>query len=338
MTPAEYQYRRVLRLLPAGYRHVWEEDMVSAYLDTVAESPRRSAGEWLSVAWLALRLRLNGSHAAPRARLWYHAVLGIAMLTTLYESLNATLGFANLVGGTIYVDTDVRWPNHIAYWWQALSLVWVATFVCLVLGRLVATRVLVLVALAHEFGLTSLIVAHTLSPSWWGLPPSEHGNIHQAWLYLTAATVFLIPKDFRLPRGWLAAYVVPAAVIVPVAVASAVESAGPDYQPPPLWMQQLQMLNVGTLLHVGMIVGMVVALIRARRWLLPLAVFGGGVAAVQLLGNPYGVDFLYQARQQGIPLWTWVTIVQLVLAVVCAAAGFVAVRRAGHAEGRSDTS
>jgi hypothetical protein len=42
MTLAERNYRRVLRLLPANYRQFWEEDMVSAYLDSVGDSRRRS--------------------------------------------------------------------------------------------------------------------------------------------------------------------------------------------------------------------------------------------------------------------------------------------------------
>src|SRR5690606_11156290 len=41
LIPAERQYRRVLKLLPAGYRERWEEDMVSAYLDSVADASRR---------------------------------------------------------------------------------------------------------------------------------------------------------------------------------------------------------------------------------------------------------------------------------------------------------
>jgi hypothetical protein len=333
MTPAERQYRRALRLLPAGCRQLWEEDMVSAYLDSVADSPRRSAAERLAVAWLALRLRLNGSHATPRAELWYQAVLGIAILTTIYEGLNATFIFAYQVGFIATVGIDATWPNHVAYWLDSVSLVWVATFVCLVIGRLRAARVLVLVALAHEFGLTSLIVAHTIRPNW-GLPAFEASNMHQAWLLLTAVSVFLIPRTFRPSRGWLAAYIVAAVVTIPIAVATAADIGGRSSTPyndqavPPQWLQQLQLLNVSTFLRVGMILFMIVALVRARQWLLPLAAFGGGVAAVQLLGYHYGSDFLYDMRQRGSDLWTWVNVLQLLLAVACAVAGFVALRRA----------
>ena len=85
-----------------------------------------------------------------RAQVWYQLVLGIAMFTTLYESLNATLVVAHLAGFSTEVRVDASWQNQITFWWQALDLVWVAPFVCLVLGRLVAARVLVLVAVAHR--------------------------------------------------------------------------------------------------------------------------------------------------------------------------------------------
>jgi hypothetical protein len=332
--PAERQYRRVLRLLPAGYRDLWEEDMVSAYLDSVAESPRRSAGEWLSVAWLALRLRLNGSHAKPRTAFWRQLALGVAVLTTLYESLHATVSFAYLAWSWMKFGLSASWQNQIAAWWDTLSLVWVATFVCLILGRRVAARALVLIALAYELGLLALIVRYTINPSWWHWPGMllEYSNIYQAWLGLTAVAVFLVPMDFRPPRAWLAAYLVPATAVAPIVTASV---TGPEPPAWPQWLRLLQFVNVGTLLHVGIVVGMLVALTRARRWLFPLAVFGGGVATVQLLGHNYGSDFLYGLRQQGTALWAWVNVGQLALAVACAIVGFVAVLRARRGEERS---
>ena len=147
--------------------------------------------------------------------------------------------------------------------------------------------------------------------------------MHQAWLCLTAVSVFLVPHDFRPSRGWLAAYIVPAAVIVPVAVVSAADSGrrlrdGFYETQAPEWLQQLQLLNVGTLLHVGLIVGMVVSLIRAPRWLFPLAVFGGAVAAVQLLGYDYGNDGIYGWWLKGTWPWIGMNVVQLILAVACA--------------------
>jgi hypothetical protein len=320
----EATFRLVLRLLPAGYRQLWEEDMVSAYLSSVTDSPQRAKSEWLAVVWLALRLRLNGSHASPRAQLWYQTVLGIAMLTTLYESLTATFVVVDTTTESIKYDTDFgSWWNAVAMWLVAWRLVWVATFVCLVLGRVVAARVLVLVAMVHEAGFTSWVVGNLGRPSW-GLPGAVLSNMHQAWLGLAVVAVFLVPKNFRPSRGWLAAYLVPAAVLASVAAASVPDDPGAA---PSYWLSELEFVNTGTLLNLGMIVGMVVALTRARRWLLPLAAFGGGVAAVQLVGYDYGTDAFYTLHQSGSAIWACVDAIQLVLAVVCVVVGVLALRR-----------
>jgi hypothetical protein len=79
---------------------------------------------------------------------------------------------------------------------------------------------------------------------------------------------------------------------------------------------------------------MLIALRRVHGWLLPLAVFGGGVATVQLLGHNYGSDFLYEVRQHGTTLWTVVNVAQLALAATCAVAGIIAVRRSQQVGGR----
>lgn len=333
MIPAERQYRRVLRLLPADYRQRWEEDMVSAYLDSVADRPRRRpVGEWLAVAWLALRLRLSGSPATPRAQLWYQTVLGVALLTTLYESLEATSRFAHPIATAMTANVDLGTPaNHVAYWLEHLSLVWVGAFVGLVLGRLVLARVLALVGVAHAFGLTALIVATTLKPTWWaGVLPYEGSTMHQAWLCLTVVAVFLVPRDFRPARAWLAAYLVPAAAILPASALLTAQSNrwAIDSEPYPEWLRPLSLVSVGPLLHLGLIVGMVVALLRARRWLLPLAAFGGAVAVVQLMGYAYGGGLGIAWWPEGMAVWTAMNVGQLVLAVACAAVGLVAVLRA----------
>jgi hypothetical protein len=263
--------------------------------------------------------------------------LGIAVLTTLYQSLSATHVFAAIAGWYSKVDSShVSWQNQVTEWWDASGLLWVATFVCLVLGRLVAARVLVLVALAYEFGFVARLANFAIRPSWWSnrVLPSDQGHMHQAWFVLTAVAVFVVPTNFRPSRGWLAAYLVPAAVIVPITVASApgpLPTPLPGELPQPVqpahWLTQLQLLNVGSLLHVGLLVGMIVALARARRWLFPLAVFSGAVAAVQLVGYDYGADDYYVIQESHAGAWTWVNVVQLMLAVVCAVVGFITVRR-----------
>jgi hypothetical protein len=329
MTPAERSYRRVLWLLPADYRQFWEEDMVGAYLDSVGDSRRRSVGEWFAVVWLALRLRLNGSHVSPRARIWHQTVLGIAIFTTLYESLAATVWFAQVAAFAIKLGAHDPDLTQGWLWWDAGSgLIWVPIFVCLVLGRLVAARVLVFVAVAHGFGITVRIAA-LVHPSLSAMVPNDPDRI-ESYIYLTilvltGVAVLLVPRGLRPSRGWLAAYLVPTAVMVFIGVASVPDRSDiPTVLP--RWLQVLQVVNVGQLLHAGLIVGMIVALARARRWLLPLAVFSGAVAAGQLAGYDYG-DVLGETLSGP---WIGVNAVQLLLAVACAVVGFIDLLRGVH--------
>jgi hypothetical protein len=105
------------------------------------------------------------------------------------------------------------------------------------------------------------------------------------------------------------------------------------------WALVAANMSVRSLLHVGVIGGMLVALIRVPRWLLPLAIIGGAVAVVQLLMR-YDEGLLYGLQPPrtvlpGITPWTWVNVVQLILAAACAVAGLRAVRRANLAVGDS---
>lgn len=312
MNVVEYRYRRVLRLLPAGYRKLWEEDMVSAFLSSVGESPRRSPSERLAVVWLALRLRLNGPHASPRAAFWYQLVLGTAILTALYESIGAA---AQVSIWAVSVDpARLDWRHDLLAWWPVAGLVWVATFACLVLGRLVAARVLVVVALAHD-----------LTPAWLDVSYSTGGNssigygpptaAQWAWLLCALLAVFLAPTGLRLSRWWLAVCVVPAVVIVLITVAPASTDGRP-----PTWFEVLE-VSVGTILRLGTIAGMIVALVRARRWLFPLAVFGAGTAATELQ------VLLHLHDAPAATLWQAIDVLQLMLAVACAVVGVVSLRR-----------
>jgi hypothetical protein len=86
MTPAERGYRRMLRLLPAEFRHDWEEDMVNAYLER-AEEGRPTAGERLSIVALAIRTRLHRGHASARGKLLSRAVHAFALTALLYQSV-----------------------------------------------------------------------------------------------------------------------------------------------------------------------------------------------------------------------------------------------------------
>ncbi|HEU4424162.1 MAG TPA: hypothetical protein VFR67_16650 [Pilimelia sp.] len=104
MNRLEERYRSVLRVLPASYRREWEDDMVAAFLESMAcDDPddaayvvdfgRPSLAETASVIALAARLRLGigearlwsavwrpAIHLAVLAALLTHAVLGAAYL------------------------------------------------------------------------------------------------------------------------------------------------------------------------------------------------------------------------------------------------------------------
>jgi hypothetical protein len=96
-TPLEQRYRRVLKLLPPYYRADWEEDMVSAFLDSMttgdpemdevaADLGRPGIGELASVAALAIRLRLGGSGAPPRYFAWGQAVRRAVLIVTMMQA------------------------------------------------------------------------------------------------------------------------------------------------------------------------------------------------------------------------------------------------------------
>jgi hypothetical protein len=98
----EERYRSVLRLLPRSYRALWEEEMVAAFLDSmasddpeeadfVAEFGRPSWSEVASVALLALRLRLTNPAAPPRYLAWGDAIRIIALVGLLSRAMTGTL-------------------------------------------------------------------------------------------------------------------------------------------------------------------------------------------------------------------------------------------------------
>ncbi|MBX6751350.1 MAG: hypothetical protein IRY85_17080 [Micromonosporaceae bacterium] len=146
----ERRYRRLLRLLPAGYRQGWEEDMVSAFLHSTVgrRIDRPPLGERLSVIALAVRLRLAGQHASPQAQVWYRALDTFALLALLTWALYATVGIAAMIGTSLWAT--VVYPQAIigllAVWGTVVTgPLWIAAFVCHALGRLTVARALVLV-------------------------------------------------------------------------------------------------------------------------------------------------------------------------------------------------
>jgi hypothetical protein len=108
----ENNYRSLLRILPAGYRAEWEEEMVATFLQSMATGDADEAeyladygrpgwSEVASVAALAVRLRLpvvhrhvGGSDAPPRSRLLGDALRTVALLGLLAQAALSTVGLA----------------------------------------------------------------------------------------------------------------------------------------------------------------------------------------------------------------------------------------------------
>jgi hypothetical protein len=102
MSVLEDRYRSVLRMLPASYRAVWEEEMVATFLETLATDDveeaeyradfgRPGLAEVASVAALATRLRFGGADAAPRSFAWGEAVRRVALVGLLAYAAYATV-------------------------------------------------------------------------------------------------------------------------------------------------------------------------------------------------------------------------------------------------------
>ncbi|MFI6601261.1 hypothetical protein ACIBHX_33870 [Nonomuraea sp. NPDC050536] len=110
MSLLERRYRSVLRLLPASYRAVREEEMVSAFMEFYGEvpdeeNPRPRWSEVASVLALSTRLRLGAPGAGPRFAAWGAAVRLVAQAGLLFE---AVMGLLRLAREAIFLSR----PHH----------------------------------------------------------------------------------------------------------------------------------------------------------------------------------------------------------------------------------
>lgn len=337
-TVLERRYRRVLRLLPAGYRQRWEEDMVSAFMEGVyssdphadaVRSGRPSLAERLSVVALAVRVRLNGSYATPRGLVWHHMLYGLALMVLLYQALAATISVAFTVRTIIEVTADGQSidqrPVIVQFfiWSDFLSLLWVAAFGCFVLGRLVATRVLVVLALAAMIGVTATTYVLVGTPAAAGIPFGVGDISRWGWLAVSVASVFLSPPHARASRRfWLGSYLVGALTLVPITQL--------PYTPSWQWVGIVSLTNAAT---AALIIAMAVALLKARPgrrrspgWLLALAAFASSVGGVRLV-----MALARDPWPLGVPqpafVATTLDVISISLAVPCAVVGLFALRR-----------
>jgi hypothetical protein len=147
----EERYRLALRLLPADYRAVWEEDMVETFLarayaanpddPELVELGRPSRAELLSIAGLALRLRLGGSDAPARPRLVGDALRLAGLIGLLYHCALVLSMF--LITGWLAAGLPVPVPLDevppLPSTWVAvtgwLGLLWVIAFLIVLFGH-----------------------------------------------------------------------------------------------------------------------------------------------------------------------------------------------------------
>lgn len=171
----EERYRRLLRLLPKGYRAQWEEDMVATFLESayeayqddpeLLETARPTRGEALSVFGLALRLRLGGVEAPPRPRLLGDATRLVGLILLLLPAAGMGAELVLYAIGTLPLRPDANsypvGPPPIPLWLTEslrwLQLLWLPAFLCALYGRIQA---------AWAYGIAALFAAVTARVLW----------------------------------------------------------------------------------------------------------------------------------------------------------------------------
>jgi hypothetical protein len=174
-TRLEERYRLLLRMLPAGYRAAWEEEMVTTFLasmhtddpeeaEYLADYGRPSWPEVASVVRLAIGLRLvvvrhrlGGAGAPPRHVLWGDAARLVALIWLLGH---ATLAVTTLtmrlhtIGKLPWLpfpsfDYALMFPTGL---WPTVALVasllWLPAYLALLFGQRRVSQVLVALAAA----------------------------------------------------------------------------------------------------------------------------------------------------------------------------------------------
>lgn len=164
MSRLELRYRRLLRLLPPAYRAVREEGMVETFLlsmeqkeaeaDAIAQlTAYPSLLEQLSVAGLALRLRLGGYQGPVRYQMqggavrWFVPAVLLIQAVWAASFLFSLLWTSGMVPGVAAWDDPSLGPDSFWSWLQAnAGLLWIPAFVALVQGHRRAAQLFGVVA------------------------------------------------------------------------------------------------------------------------------------------------------------------------------------------------
>ena len=224
MSVLEDRYRSILRILPASYRDSWEDDMVATFLESVrtgdpdedefvADYGRPPWSEVASVVALALRLRLGGTEAPPRAFAWGEAVRLVALVGLMVNAVTATVG-----GGVmLWVAGQLPWlpsppeGTGLAVWHLA-GLLWIPAFAALLFHHRQAAQLLALGALVPAAAVSAVELAGGAAPftvaTWFALLTEV--------LLVLALGAFHRDAPPAPRRPWLIAYAVGVAVMPPV--------------------------------------------------------------------------------------------------------------------------
>lgn len=327
----ERDYRRVLRVLPHGYRQQWEDDMVGALLDAeqaaaaravAAEGPERQAEEReiallqrppatevAAVVALAVRLHL-AAPATPGAsasgRLWGDAVRRVALVGLLAAAGPALLSAVTSLYSPLPAEVVAAgYTRGDALTSAVLSLVSVAAFAFLVTGRSRTAAVLAVVTTAPLLRQPLETLAHA-----WRLPPSTLLETACWLLVLLAPLVALLAWRADAPRPswrWLPA--LPVAAVLGLVPWLLWRAAGVLVAPDP----------AGSLC-LGAAACAVVALRRRdaswmrSAWLLAAVGGAGSLGSLSLLGYPPSLE-----REAG-----WTALGMLVLAATVGAVAVAA--------------
>ena len=167
----EQRYRRVLRILPSYYRKQWEEDMVTAFLESsltgdpeedefITEYGKPSLAEIASVAGLAARLYLGGAGAPRRYFAWGQATRWAVLVVLLEHAVRALAGlvflaWAHRLLGWLPVPPArvLATQSGTGIWpavWYAVGYAWIVAYLALVLGYRRTAQVIAVLAISPD--------------------------------------------------------------------------------------------------------------------------------------------------------------------------------------------
>jgi hypothetical protein len=296
VTRLERRYRRVLRVLPAAYREVWEEEMVATFLDGVesddveaaeyaADFGRPSWSEVASVVGLAVRLRLGVAGASPRSIAWGQALRLVALMGLLVNAAAVTID----AGIRLWLSGRLGWlAAPPAEWipaaptgalralWDLAGLLWLPAYVGVLLGQVRAARLLAALAVLAD-GVAAVSATVDLAAGATPLLLTIWSHLVLDALLVLGLAAFHRDAPPVARRPWLIAFVVEIAVLLGLYVPFRVASPSILVDWPGLYC----------LLVLGMAVAHLTAperrAIGAPSWSLALALVGLGVFGMRVL-------------------------------------------------------